>query len=262
MAGRSREEFVKYLFSLVAAAALLLGISSSARAQTEVTLLAPNPFRGSLDKLAPGFGSKTGYKLKLTYGRGLGTRRQVARGEIFDVSILLPPYPEALASGNIDPKSATTLASLTLALAVKKGAPKPDISTPKALKQTLLAARTVAFVDPTIGSDGFATRDALRKLGVIDLIDSKIKLAATANLVGDFVAKGEADLCIFYLNEMGNPGLDVVGRLPKQLAAPVKVVAFISTHVKDAKAARSLVDYLSSPEAEAFYKKGGLEPAR
>src|SRR5438309_2661921 len=148
----------------------------------------------------------------------MGTRKQVARGEIFDVSILLPPYPEALASGNIDPKSATTLASLTLALAVKKGAPKHGISTPKALKQTLLAAKTVAFVDPTIGSDGFATRDALQKLAVIDLIDSKIKLAATANLVADFVTKGEADLCIFYFNEMTNPGLDVVGLLPKQFA--------------------------------------------
>jgi molybdate transport system substrate-binding protein len=253
---------VKYLFSFVAAGALFLGISSSARAQTEVTLLAPNPIRRTLDKVLSGFESKTGYKLKVTLGRGLGTRRQVARGEIFDVSILLPPYPEALASGNIDPKSATTLASLTLALGVKKGAPKPDISTPKALTETLLAARTVAFVDPSVGSDGFATRDALEKLGVIDLIDSKIKLAATASATADLVAKGEADLCIFYANEMESPDLDVVGLLPKQFAPPVKVVAFISTHAKDAKAARALVDYLSSPEAEASYKKDGMEPAR
>jgi molybdate transport system substrate-binding protein len=253
---------VKYLLSLVAAVALLLGISLSAHAQTEVSLLVPNPFRRSLDKLAPGFESKTGYKLKVTYGRGLGTRRQISQGEMFDVSILLPPYPEALASGNIDPKSATTLGSLTLALGVKKGAPKPDISTPKALKQALLVAKTIAFVDPTVGSDGFATRDALQKLGVIDLIDSKIKLGATANAVGEIVAKGEADLCIFYVNEMGNPGLEVVGLLPKQFATPVRVVAFISTHVKDAKAAKALVEYLSSPDADASYKKDGLEPGR
>ena len=253
---------MKYLFSLVAVGALFLGIPSSALAQTEVTLLAPNPVRRSIDKVAPGFESKTGYKLKVTYGKGLGTRRQVAQGEIFDVSILLPPYPEALASGNIDPKSATTLASLTLALGVKKGAPKSDISTPKAFKRTLLAAKTIAFVDPSVGSDGFATRAALEKLGVIDLIDSKIKFGATANVVGDFAAKGEADLCIYYLNEMENPGLDVVGRLPKQFATPVKVVAFISTHTKDAKAAKALVDYLSSPEAEASYEKDGMLPAR
>jgi molybdate transport system substrate-binding protein len=253
---------VKYLFSLVAVGALVLGISPRAHAQTEVTLLVPNPIRRSIDKLVPGFESKTGYKLKVTYGKGLGTREQVARGEMFDVSLLLPPYPEALASGNIDPKSATTLASLTLALGVKKGAPKPDISTPKALKQTLLAAKTIAVVDPTIGSDGFATRQALEKLGVFDLIGPKTKLSATSNVVGDSVSKGEADLCIYYLNEMGNPGIDVVGRLPKQLATPVKVVAFISTHVKDAKTAKALVDYLSSPDAEASYKKDGLEPAR
>ena len=66
----------------------------------------------------------------MTYGRGLGTRSG-REGDPFDVSIVLPPYPEALASGNIDPKSATTLARLTLAVGVKKGAPKPDISSPK-----------------------------------------------------------------------------------------------------------------------------------
>jgi molybdate transport system substrate-binding protein len=253
---------VKYLLSLVAVGALLLGISSSACAQTEVSLLVPNPFRGSLDKLVPGFESKTGYKVTVTHGRGLGTRDQVAHGEMFDVSILLPPYPEALASGNIDPQSATTLARLTLAVGVKKGAPQPDISTAGALKKALLAAATIAYVDPTVGSDGFAAREALQKLGVIDLIGSKTKLGATSNVVAGFVAKGDADLCIFYRNEMlSNSSLDTVGPLPEQFAPPVELVAFISTHVRDAKAAKALVEYLSSPEIEAGYKKDGLEPA-
>jgi molybdate transport system substrate-binding protein len=118
-------------------------------------------------------------------------------------------------------------------------------------------------VDPSIGSDGFAAREALQKLGVIDLIDSKITLAATASATADLVAKGQADLCIFYLNEMAsNPAVDVVAPLPRQFAPPVKVVAFISTHVKDAKAAKALVDYLSSPDADAIYQKDGMEPAR
>jgi molybdate transport system substrate-binding protein len=253
---------LKYLISLVLAAAVLFGVSSGAHAQTEVSLLVPNPIRRTIAKLVPGFESKTGYKLNVTYGKGLGTRRQIARGEMFDVSILLPPYPEALASGNIDPHSATTLASLTLALGVKKGTARPDISTPKALKQTILAAKTIAFVDPTAGSDGSATREALEKLGVIDLIDSRIQLSPISSATGESVAKGEADLCIYYLNEMTNPGLDVVGSLPKQVATPVKVVAFISTHARDLKAAKALVDYLSSPEAEALYKNEGMEPAR
>ena len=246
----------------MAAGALALGVASSAHAQTEVTLLVPNPFRHSLNTLIEGFESQTGYKLNVTIGGGLRTRRQVSRGEIFDVSILLPPYPEALASGNIDPESATTLASLTLALGVKKGAPRPDISTPDALRQTLLAAESIALVDPSIGSDGSATREALQKLGVIDLIDSKITFARFARLTGELVVTGEADVCIFYLNEMGDPGLDAVGLLPKEFATPVKVVAFISTQVRDARAARALIDYLSSPDAQALYEKDGLEPAR
>jgi molybdate transport system substrate-binding protein len=264
MQRESTERNVKYRSAWIGFCAIfaLLALVPGARAQNEVSLLVPNPFRGALNKLVPGFESKTGYKLKVSYGRGMGTREQIARGDMFDVSILLPPYPEALASGNIDPKSATTLASLVLALGVRSGAPKPDISTPAALKKALLAAKTVAYVDPTIGSDGHATREMLEKLGVADLIASKTKLAATSRAVANLVIAGDAEACIFYRNEMTEPGIDVVGRLPKQFANPEKVVAFISTHASDAKAAKALVDYLSSPEAEASYQKDGLERAR
>jgi len=253
---------VKHGFSFVLIGAIFFVISPAARAQTEVTLLAPNPIRGTLTKLLPGFEPKTGYKVKVTFGRGLGTRDQIARGEKFDVSILLPPYPEALASGNIDPKSETTLANLVLGLAVKQGAPKPDISTPEALKQALLAAKTIAYVDPMIGSDGLAAHQALEKLGVLDQIASKTKLSGTSRASAMDVIAGNADLCIFYLNEMDIPGIDTVGRLPGQFANAGRVVAFISTHVTDAKAAKALVDYLSSPEIEAAYKADSLEPAR
>jgi ABC-type molybdate transport system substrate-binding protein len=67
---------------------------------------------------------------------------------------------------------------------------------------------------------------------------------------------------MFYLNEMASPDLDVVGRLPKEVAPPVQVVAFVSTDARNASAARSLVDYLSSAEADASYEEDGLEPAR
>jgi molybdate transport system substrate-binding protein len=254
---------MKRVFFLGSMAAVMLGAASVALAQTEVSLLAPNPFRGTLDKVAGGFEPKTGYKLKVTLGRGMGTRQQVARGEMFDVSILLPPYPEALASGNIDPKSATVLAKLVLAVGVKKGAARPDVSSAEALKRTLLAARTIAYVDPNIGSDGAATRDALQKLGVLDQISGKSRIVATAGAAADLVGKDEAEICIFYRNEMGaNSNVDVVGILPAEFAPPIDVVAFISTHARDAVAAKALVDYLASRESEAVYEKDGLVPRR
>ncbi len=234
-----------------------------ARAQTPVSLLAPNPFRRTLDKLLPGFQPKTGYPLQLTLGRGLGTRQQVARGEIYDVSILLPPYPEALASGNIDPKSAVTIASLILALGVKKGAPKPDVSTPEKLRQVLLSAHSLAYVNPDIGSDGFAAQQALRNMGLLDVLAAKTKNAGTASAVSELLAQGQAELCIFYRNEMlPNPNVDVVAALPAEFAPPTPLVAFISTHAASAKAAQALIDYLSSPEAQQLYEKEGLQPSR
>jgi molybdate transport system substrate-binding protein len=253
---------VKRIFFLGAVvAALMSGGASMPLAQTEVSLLAPNPFRGTLNKVAGGFEPKTGYKLNITLGRGMGTRQQIARGEMFDVSILLPPYPEALASGNIDPKSATVLAKLVLAVGVKKGAAKPDVSSAEALKRTLRAAKTITYVDPNIGSDGAATRAALQKLGVLDQISGKTKIVGTAGASAELVGKDEAEICIFYRNEMSaNPNVDVVGTLPAEFAPPTNIVAFISTHARDAKAAKALVDYLASLQSEAVYEKDGLVP--
>src|SRR6266852_3650124 len=105
---------------------LMLGISDSARAQSEITLIAPGGIRAAIEQLIPGFESKTGRKVKATFGSGGGTRQQVARGEAFDVPIVQPPYPEVLASGNVVATSATPLANVAVGIAVRKGAPKPN----------------------------------------------------------------------------------------------------------------------------------------
>ncbi len=252
---------MKHLLSAAFILALVLATVSAARAQEEISLLAPTPMQEPLKKILPGFEAKTNYKVSLTIGHGVDTRRQIARGEMFDVSILLPPFPEAVASGNIVPSSKTVLAGLTLALGVKKGAPKPDISTPEALKKTLFAAKTVSYVDPTLGSAGVAAVNALQNLGIIDMIDSKIKIGATGGVPQDFVVKGEADICLVYLSDMRNPGVDPVGLLPRKVSPPMEITGFISTHAKDAKAAKALLDYLASPPAEAVYKADLMEAA-
>src|SRR5437588_11559961 len=114
---------MKYLFSSVIVA-LVLGPLYSARAQgNEVTLVAPGGIRAAIEQLIPGFERKTGYKVKATFGSGLGTKKQVAAGEAFDLPIVQPPFPEVLASGHVVASSAKTLASVALGVAVKKGAP-------------------------------------------------------------------------------------------------------------------------------------------
>src|SRR6185295_3222538 len=158
------EEAMKFV-SFVALVALAVGLSSGARAQSEISLLAPNPSKETIDKLVEGFTAKTGTKVKITYGSGVGTRQTVAKGGALDVTLLYAPFDEALKTANVVKSSATVVARLRLAIAVKKGAPKPDISNAAAVKRTLLNAKSIISVDPAQGSVGGAVLLALDKMG-------------------------------------------------------------------------------------------------
>jgi molybdate transport system substrate-binding protein len=259
---------VKSLLWSAIGIALLLGSSCGARAQTEITLLAPGPIRGPLDKVIPGFESKTGDKVKVTYGQGsrdtppYGTRQLVARGQGLDVSIIFAPYPQAVASGNVDPKSATTLMRILLGVTVKKGAPKPDISTPAAVKKTLLAAKSIVIVDPAQGTLGGEAMDALKKLGLAEEVKPKMKIVEGSGQAEDAVAKGEVELFLGpQVSDTLREGVELVGGLPHAVSTPTDVVGYVSSKARDPKAAKSLLQYLKSPEAEAAYKAARMEPA-
>ena len=240
---------------------LLLTMVSSAFAQTEVTLIAPGGIGAAIAQLTPGFESKTGYKLKATIGSGLGTKKQVANGEAFDVPIVQPPFPEVLSSGNVVARSATTLASVAVGVAVRKGTVKPDISTPEAVRKTLLAAKSIAFPDPAGGAAaGVSFTETLNKLGIAEQMAPKIKRAQGGAGAMSTAAKGEVEIGLTFLSEMTDPGIDVVGPLPVEISTPTTLIGFVSTHAKDPAAARALLDYLSSPEAAAVYKAQGMIP--
>src|SRR5437763_14545167 len=112
---------MKYLLSSAIIAGLALGQVQRAGA-AEVTLIAPGGIRAAVEQMIPAFEKKTGHKVKATFGSGLGTKRQVAAGEPFDVPIVQPPYTEVLASGHVVPSSETPLASVAVGVAVRKGA--------------------------------------------------------------------------------------------------------------------------------------------
>lgn len=239
----------------------LFAMPRDVRAQNEITLLSPNPIETTINKLIADYEAKTGMHVKVTYGTGVSTRKTVASGGALDVSLLFAPFPEALATGNIDKRSAKVVARERLAIAVKKGAPKPDISSADAVKRTLLNAKSIISVDPEQGSVGGAVLLALDKMGITQQLKPKIKWVAGGGMVQDAVAKGEYELALGpYLADMRNPGLDVVGALPPAAAPPIDITGFISTNVKDAKAARALLDYLASPAAAPEYEKAKIFP--
>lgn len=254
---------MKYLFSS-ATAVLLLAIPHSARAQgTEVTLIAPGGIRAAIEQLIPGFESKTGYKVKATFGSGGGTHKQVVAGEPFDVPIVQPPYKDVLASGNVVASSETPLASVAIGVAVKKGAPKPDISTPEAVKRTLLAAKSISYPNPAGGAAaGVSFDETLKKLGISEQMQPKIKRAQGGAGAMVMAANGEVEVGLTFLSEMETPGIDIVGPLPREISTPTTLVGFVSTRAKDPAAAKALLAYLSSPAAAAVYKKQGMQPGR
>lgn len=241
---------------------LAVAAAPLAAAQTEITLIAPGGIRDAVEKLIPGFERKTGHKVKATFGSGLGTKQQVARGEAFDVPIVQPPYPEVLASGNVVTSTATPLASVALGMAVRPGTAKPDISTPDAVKRTLLAAKSISYPSAAIGAAaGVTFEQTLQTLGIAAQVEPKLKRAHGGTVAMQMVAKGEAEIGLTFVSEMNEPGIEIVGPLPEKIAPPTSLVGFVSAHAKDPAAAKALLDYLASHEAGSAYSAERMKPA-
>jgi len=262
---------MKRMLLPVAAIAILLSACNIALAQTEVTLIAPGGIRAPIEKLIPSFEKKTGYKVNPTFGSGGGTKQQVVRGDVFDVPIVQPPYPDVIASGNVVESTATPLAAVAVGVAVKKGAAKPDISTAEAVKKMLLSAKSIVCPDAATGAAaGVSINDMLKKLGIDEQVEPKLKRvrgtgpggAGGGTMVSGMVANGEAEIGMTFVSEMTDPGIDIVGVLPKEVSPWTPLVGFVSAHSKNPEAAKALLKFLSSPEALAAYKAAGMQPGK
>src|ERR1700676_5172521 len=225
---------MKYLFSTVMIIALVVGHARSARAQSEVPLVAPGGIRAAIEQLTPGFERKTGHPVKATFGSGGGTKQQVVHGDAFDVPIVQPPYQDVLDSGNVIASSATPLASVAVGVAVRKGAPKPDISTPDAVKRMLLAAKLISYPDAAAGATaGVSFNETLNKLGIADQMKPKIKLAQGGAGAMALLAKGEVDIGLTFISEIiTEADVELVGALPREISTPTSLVGFVSSHAK------------------------------
>jgi molybdate transport system substrate-binding protein len=257
---------MKHLLSsaaLVLASGLILCSSQSAWAE-EVTLVAPGGMRCPIDRMTPDFERKTGHVLKATIGAGGATHQQVVRGAPFDVPVVQPPYQDVIASGNVIPGTETPLATVAIVVVVRKGEPKPDISTPDAVKRMLLAAKAISYPDGAGGLGGAAGvsfDDTQKKLGILEEMKPKVKRVQGVSLM-QLLTRGDIDVAVTFASEVNDPGVDVVGALPRAISTPTALVGFISSHAKAPDAAKALLTYLSSTDAAMAYRACAMQPGR
>ncbi len=274
----------KYLLTVVVVA-VLFGGPRNARSQGEITLLAPNPTRVAIDKILQKFEAKSGYKVKVAYGGARTTTQRVAKGEALDVSLIVAPVTGAMVSGAVVPSSMTLVASYLTAVAVPKGAPKPDISTAAAVKKALLGAKSIGYEDPEFATAGQAPDEAIKNLGIGDQIAAKSRVcannttyspnsvcfdpagkegASAVRTTQKGLISGDIGIGLLYLSDIlpDRDKFTIVGVLPRDIYTPTGIVGFISTRASDPAAAKSLLQYLTSADANEIFKEAGFEPHR
>jgi molybdate transport system substrate-binding protein len=253
---------MRYLLSS-AVLALVVGSSSCAGA-VELTLIGPGGIRAAASELIANFERKTGNTVKATFGSGGGTKERVVKGDAFDVPIVQVPYEDVIKSGHVVVASETPLANVSVGLAVRTGAPKPDISTADAVKKLLIGAKSIAYPNAATGAAaGVSFDETLKKLGIADEMKPKIKIAQGGAGAMALLAKGEVEYGLTFVSEIiTEPGVEAVGPLPRDISTPTFLTAFLSADTKNAEAAKALISYLSSPEAAAVYKARGMLPGR
>jgi molybdate transport system substrate-binding protein len=246
-----------------AIAAFLLAQATFASA-AEIKIYSTIGVQAALEELTPKFEKASGHKLAITWGTAAMLVKRVQGGETVDLLVLTRQGLDALVKdGKAAAGSDATFASSGMAVVVKKGASKPDISTPEAFKQALLTAKSIAYSNPAAGgASGVYFAKLLERMGIAEQMKTKTKYPPAGGNSANLVVSGEADLAIQQEPEvMAVAGVDVVGPLPGNLNNITVYAAGVGTGTKEADAARSLIKFLHSPEAAAVFKARGLNPA-
>jgi molybdate transport system substrate-binding protein len=236
----------------------LSGNMIAARA-ADITVLASNGLKAAVVELVPQFEKDTGHRLVFTWGASNLLVKQIEGGQTFDLVIATPALLKNLIKqGKVVDGSAIDLARVGLGVAVKQGAPKPDISTVEAFKRTLLNAKAIAYT--TAGQSGLHFISITEKLGIAEQVKAKGK-TVPGGAAAEFVAKGEADIAIQLIPELASvPGVEVVGPFPAELQTYIVLTGGVGTNAKDKAAAQALIKFLTTPAAISVIKAKGMEP--
>jgi len=257
---------MKNRFAVAAASIgfLFLLVPGIAVEAAEIKVLSAYPIQPVMEDLGPKFERATGHKLAITYATLGGIVKLVQGGEPADVIIIPRQGIDSLVKeGKASAGNVTVIARSGIAVAVRKGARKPDISSPEALKRTLLAAKMITYPNPVEGgASGIHFAKVLERLGIVNEIEPKTVLAKPGDETGILVANGKAEIGVHHLQVlMSVAGIEIVGPLPGDLQDTIVFAAAIMGGTKSAEASKALVDFLRTPEAAAVFKAKGMEPA-
>jgi len=244
----------------IAGILLLAGGASAA----EVRVMISGGLTAAYKELVPEFERATGHKVLTAYGPSMGTTAnaipvRLERGEPADVLIMVGYALEDLVKqGKVVADSSVDLVKSPIGIAVKSGAPRPDISSADALKRALLAAKTVAYSDSASGV--YISTEMFQKLGIAEEMKDKArKIPATP--VGEIVAQGDAEIGFQQISELKPVhGIDIVGPLPAELQKITVFSAGIASVSKEPEAGKALIKFLASPTASPVIINSGMEP--
>jgi len=230
----------------------------------EIRVISGGAFKQVLNALVAQYEKASGNTVKVTY-QTVGQHLKLIKSgeEEFDVAILTPEAIDGLSKdGKVVAGSRADLARTGVGVVVKAGAPRPDIATVDAFRRTLLAAKSVAYIDPKAGgSSGIYVGKLLDRLGIADAVNAKAVLIQGGE-VASHVVDGEADIGIHQISEiLAVQGAVLVGPLPAEIQNFTIYAAGVGAVAKDGAAANALVKFLSGPHALPIIKAKGMEPA-
>ena len=231
---------------------------------SEIKVLATTAMKTSLDELAPDFERATGNKLSFSFGPSARITKMVADGEETDVAIVtVQGLKDLTQQGKLVPGSGADIARSAMALAVQKGAAKPDISSGAKFKAALLAAKSLGMSNPVGGGQSGANLAKIfDNLGITEAMKTKSVYGpgGPAGLIGNFLVRKEVEIGIQQLPElMAVAGIDIVGPLPADVQLMTVFSAGVSTSAKNADGAKALIQFLATPKAAAVMKSKGME---
>lgn len=251
---------MKSLLSSVTTVVVTMMVIGSITAQAaEVNVIAAAAVKEVVLGLIPAFEKSSGHKVTTIWAGTEAITRRISGGEVADVVLIAAPNIDRLISeGRLVAGSRVDVARSGIGVAVRAGLPKPDISSGEAVKQAVLAAKSVAY---SSGPSGFYLADLFKKMGIADQIKDKVKQTPSGVQVGELVARGEADLGFQQVSELLHlKGIHYLGPLPANIQHITVFSAGLHTAATAPEAAKALVKFLTAPEAAPIIRKTGMEP--